>query len=1033
MNPTRLMVGVLTGAVFAATAQAGQFKIHTHTFTLPDGFEIELAAGPPLVDRPIACDFDEQGRLYVADSAGVSHNVKQQLEEKPHRIVRLTDTDGDGVFDHSVVFADRMMFPEGVLWFNGAVYSGAPPSIWKLEDTNGDGMADRRSEWFEGKTLTGCANDLHGPYLGPDGWIYWCKGAFARQTHDRPGRSTIADSAAHIFRSRPDGSEFDSVMSGGMDNPVEIAFTSTGEPIFTTTFYSHPEAGKRDALVHAIYGGVYPKVHGVLDGLKRTGDLMPPITHLGPAVPSGLVSYTSEVFGRDFQGNLFSTLFNLHKVQRHILEQNGGTFRTRDLDFLVSDNPDFHPTDVLEDADGSLLVIDTGGWYKICCPTSQLAKPDVLGGIYRIRRTHAPKVDDPRGLKLDWANLRPSRLVRLLGDRRPAVQKRAITQLGQGGESAIPSLARAVTRNQSAEVRRNAVWALTWQKSEKARAAVRPALADSDLSVREAAVHSAGIWRDGEAIPRLIECLDSTHLHLQRKAATALGQIGAKQAVPHLLKLASHPLERVMEHAMIYALIEIGDRESTRAGLQASSSHTRRAALIALDQMDGGGLVPGDVAPLLASPDKTLKETAVWISGHHPEWGGALAGFFKQRLAQLNDRSPDRDELEQQLAQFAQNSAIQELIAATLLDNHFSGAARQTILRSVARARLKEAPKILENPLRQILQTPDEPLVRAALAAIRALPVSKTNALDFSDRLLAVGKDSAFPSDLKVEALAAILSGLSEVSNELFEFLVNSVRSGQSPAERSGAAAVLGKAKLTDEQLSKLADAVKEAGPLELPKLLTAFDRGGDDPTGFKLIASLRASKILRGLRPDMIKPRLAKFSASVQGEGERLLQELNIGAVEQKARLESLIQALKYGDIRRGQAIFNGQRAACATCHQVGYLGGRVGPDLTRIGAVRTDHDLLESILFPSVTFVRSYEPMIVQAKDGEEYSGVLRQETSDSIVLVSGTGLEQRISLANVAEMRPGTVSVMPEGLDQQLSHQEIADLVAFLKSLK
>ena len=62
-----------------------------------------------------------------------------------------------------------------------------------------------------------------------------------------------------------------------------------------------------------------------------------------------------------------------------MLTPEGATFTTQGQRFLVSDNPDFHPTDVLEDADGSLLVIDTGGWYKLCCPTSQLAKPDVLG------------------------------------------------------------------------------------------------------------------------------------------------------------------------------------------------------------------------------------------------------------------------------------------------------------------------------------------------------------------------------------------------------------------------------------------------------------------------------------------------------------------------------------------------------------------------------------------------------------------------------------------------------------------------------
>ena len=83
-----------------------------------------------------------------------------------------------------------MMFPEGTMWLDGSLYVSAPPSIWKLTDTNGDGVADRRQEWLK-RTLTHCANDLHGPYAGPDGWIYWCKGAFADQTYQLPGKKPI--------------------------------------------------------------------------------------------------------------------------------------------------------------------------------------------------------------------------------------------------------------------------------------------------------------------------------------------------------------------------------------------------------------------------------------------------------------------------------------------------------------------------------------------------------------------------------------------------------------------------------------------------------------------------------------------------------------------------------------------------------------------------------------------------------------------------------------------------------------------------
>ena len=170
------------------------------SLTVPAGFEIRLVAGPPMVNRPIAADFDEQGRLYVTDSSGSNDKVEKQLEEKPHRIVRLEDRDGDGVYDTSHVFADRMMLPEGAMWFDGSLYVAAPPSIWKLTDTDDDGVADRREEWFAGKTLTFCANDLHGPYLGPDGWIYWTKGAFASQTYETAGQGAVGDASGPYFQ-----------------------------------------------------------------------------------------------------------------------------------------------------------------------------------------------------------------------------------------------------------------------------------------------------------------------------------------------------------------------------------------------------------------------------------------------------------------------------------------------------------------------------------------------------------------------------------------------------------------------------------------------------------------------------------------------------------------------------------------------------------------------------------------------------------------------------------------------------------------
>jgi putative membrane-bound dehydrogenase-like protein len=1030
-----LLVAVAWGpGANSEAAETHEVRLNGHTFALPADFEIEQVAGPPLVDRPIMADFDEQGRLYVADSSGSNENVQEQLKKKPHRIVRLEDTHGDGRFDRRTIFADKMMFPEGVLWHAGSLYVAACPSIWKLTDTDGDGVADQRVEWFQGKTLTGCANDLHGPYLGPDGWIYWCKGAFAKQTYERPGRPPFVTRAAHIFRCRPDGSGIEPVMTGGMDNPVEVIFMPGGERIFTTTFFQHPGGGRRDGLVHAVYGGIYGKDHDVIYEHPWTGpSLMPVLTHLGAAAPCGLVRYESCVFGPEYKDNLFACLFNMHKVTRHLLEPDGATFSVRDEDFLVSSNLDFHPTDVLEDADGSLLVIDTGGWYKLCCPTSQLHKPDVLGAIYRIRRKGAPRIDDPRGLKLAWSRLTAAELARLLDDPRPAVRRRAIQCLADKGAQVVPALAETLREARSAEARRNAVWAATRIEHADARAVVRRALADHDETVRQTAIHSASVWRDHDALAPLLGLLKSPVLHNRRAAAEALGRIGDRSAVPALLAAVGEPADRVLEHSLTYALIEIADRDGTAAGLKSTNALTRRAALTALDQMSDGRLGAATVASELASADPRLKETAWWIAGRHPDWGGALAGFLRDRLAARDLTPAERDELVRQLARFARATPVQELLAGRLSDATAPREVRRLVLRAMAQSGLKEAPHTWITGLTQVLAGDDGELVREAVATARAARIPRERSEQLAAVLLKIGANSKAPASLRVSALAAVPGGLSKVEPPLFAFLRTQLGSEQPVATRSSAADVLARAKLSSEQLLALTESLKTIGPLEVDRLLDAFAQSTDESLGQQLVAALKESPARSSLRVATLKPRLAKFSPRVQRQAEELYAVLDVDAAKQKARLEQLLAGLDGGDVRRGQAVFNNPKVACVACHAIGYLGGNVGPDLTHIGKIRTERDLLESIIFPSASFVRSYEPVVVATKDGKFYNGVVRKDAPDEMVLATGVNQEVRIARNDIEDVQPSKVSVMPAGLDQQLTPRELADLVAFLKACK
>lgn len=1032
IRPRRLsmfaIVGLCIGFAPRAPVDAAELEVNGKRFTIADGLEIVQAAGPPLVDRPIGADFDELGRLYVSDSSGSNDDVETQLKTRPHRIVRLEDSDGDGRFDKSVVFADKMMFPEGVLWHDGSLYVAAAPSIWKLTDTDADGTADRREEWFNGKTLTGCANDLHGPYLGPDGWIYWCKGAFAEQVYEREGRKPLVTRAAHIFRRRPEGGEIEPVMTGGMDNPVEVVFTPGGERIFSTTFLQHPAGGRRDGLIHAIYGGVYGKIHSVIDGHPRTGPVMPVLTHFGAGAPCGLVRLEANAFGEGYRDNLLCTLFNMQKVTRHVLAPDGATFSSHDEDFLSTDDIDFHPTDVLEDADGSVLVIDTGGWYKLCCPTSHLWKPDLLGAIYRIRPANGNRIDDPRGLALDWASLTSEDLVRLLGDGRRAVRRRATQTLARQGAKAVPALAASLNNSASPSVRREAVWTLTRLTAPEARVAVRRALEDVDETVRQAALHSMSVWRDEAATRELLAMLKQPSLHNRRAAAEALGRIGDSSAVPYLLEAARTYHDRVLEHSLIFALIEIGDARQTRPGLASDFPHVHRAALVALDQMEGARLAASDVAPLLSSTHTELSDTAWWIAERHPEWGATLADYFRHQLTAANLTDDDLRQLAKRLATFAGDPQIQSLMAAALRGGTSDDAAKMAVLDAMAQSGLQELPEAWSSELVELLGSSNANVTAKTVSTLRSFAKSAPNAAAVAE-LLRLARDSDVAADVRVQALAAARADKLEMPD--VRFLCDHLTLETPPSLRSLAADMLSQSKLDGDQLAILADAFATTGTVELKQLLAAFNNCDDVAVGRRLIESLDASPAATALEPDELKTQLARFGESLSPQAETLLAKIRAARRDKHEKVEQLLAALDQGDVRRGHHVFKSTKAACFSCHAMGYLGGTVGPDLSHIGRIRSERDLAEAVLFPSVSFVRSYEPVTVVTSAGLTYNGVVRDETSDELILALDAEKSVRIAHADIEQRQPGTVSIMPNGLEKNLTQQDLVDLIAFLKA--
>jgi putative membrane-bound dehydrogenase-like protein len=974
--------------------------------------------------------FDDEGRLYVCASSGF--NLTQGTSEvlvknPPHRIVRLEDTDGDGRFDRSTLFADRMTFPMGALWHDGALYVASAPYLWKLEDTDGDGAADRRTVFVGKFDFGGNGCDLHGPFLGPDGRLYWanCQRGFEIRRTDG---SLLKGKAAGIFRIRPDGSEVEFLCGGGMDNPVEVAFTDEGEAFATANIVAgHPR--RNDAILHGIEGGAFPKEGNRT--FKRTGDLLPSMIDLGWVAPAGLVRARSGALGREIQGSLFAALFNVRKVQRHAIERNGATFRaTASEDFLVCSHPDFHPTDVLEDADGSLLVLDTGGWFIRGCPTSRVEKPAAKGGLYRIRRKDMPRVDDPWGRTIPWMGSDPGRLAALLDDPRFAVRDRAIHELSKRGPAAVDTLEETLKTHTSGRARLNAVWALTRIDGPRARAAARPALSDRDASVRLAAAHSAGLHRDGEALEALAERVRSADSPaVRREAATALGRLRNPRAVPALLDGLRGGGDRFLEHALTYALIEIADAEGTARGLEDPSPLVRRGALLALDQMDGGPLTQAQVVAQLDPSHPALQQTALAIVASRPAWARELAGFVREWLAREDSGEAGRESLGRLLAAFSGDPEIQDLVALTLRREATSADTRLALLEVMGRAPLDALPPTWAAELRWSLLHPDERVARQAVSAVRAAGVK-----GLDEALLRVARETSRGVELRVEALAAAAPRLARLERPLFALLLESVDPGKPALLRMTAAQALGSAALEGDQLQALLKVVAAAGPLELPRLLGAFERAKSSGSAAQaLVAALEKSKSLESLSPETLRRTLEGYPGDVLQLAQPLFKRLEMDLEHQKARLAELEPALSGGDAARGREVFFGKKAACASCHAAQGQGGRVGPDLSKIGTIRQARDLLEAIVFPSASFVRGYEPITVRTRDGAIHNGIVARETAEAIFLADAERVERKVSKPSIEEIRQSRVSIMPQGLDAQLTREELRDLIAFLQSLR
>ncbi|HVJ81976.1 MAG TPA: PVC-type heme-binding CxxCH protein, partial [Planctomycetia bacterium] len=794
------------------------------TFSLEGGFTIRRVAGPPLVRRPMHACFDDAGRLYVTEAAGVNLNAKGLEEKLPNSIVRLEDADGDGVFDRAVAFADKMTFPSGIVWRKGAVYATSYPALYRLEDRDGDGKADVRTQIAGKFGSIGNAADLHGPQLGPDGWLYFCDGRNGHDVTFASGERHVGKSAG-VYRCRVDGSGLERIATGGMDNPVEVAFTDAGEPFAIANLVLN--APRHDAILFAADGAYYPYHQPVMHEFPHTGEPLPMTGDLGWVAVSGFLRVPPGAMGERAAGQYLTAEFNTHRLRRHVIERAGAGFRVETFDLLSTSAVDFHPTSFAVRPDGSVLVIDTGGWFFNGCPQSKAAKPEAHGGIWEIRRNDAPRVADPAGASIGWNRLSDKDLLALLGDARHAVRERAIDLLAD--RKAIPAcLAAAKDPGASPQKRLGALWALVRAESPAAGAALESALALPDRDARIAALHGQGLFRRKEAAPAVASLLKDPDVAVKRMAAQTLGRLGVSGHTPALLAAAGDGEDRWLEHAAVYAAIRLGEIDALRAGLASANVDAKRAALLALDALPRAGLERAQVVGHLSAESSGLRKAALRAILRRPEWAAALTTDVRRMLLAPSLSEVDGEALAAILENLAGASALAPTIAAALHDPESRPERRTQILETMIADPVEPDPPTWVTAMGRMLVSGEEAQRSAAVQFFHSRPKAPFDAA----AVRAIAADPSAGRPVRLAALRLLARSTPPTEGERNYALSSFTEHGGSDsngdfglarrAERLTAAELLATADLDSPAAATVVRALRAADREELPPLLRA-------------------------------------------------------------------------------------------------------------------------------------------------------------------------------------------------------------------
>lgn len=452
---------------------------------------------------------------------------------------------------------------------------------------------------------------------------------------------------------------------------------------------------------------------------------------------------------------------------------------------------------------------------------------------------------------------------------------------------------------------------------------------------------------------------------------------------------------------------------------------TKPAKQISLDDLRRGSVPLLQALPILDVDDPPFERDFAELLKKNPKWNDEAAALLREWSAKPATFDEREREWAVLIQGFRDEPAVADWVSKVLRDPKADRGLRQHLLRVMARMQAPPSDEWLGD-LSFLLK--DDTFRRDVLAIVR-----KHNLADFDRAIAALANRKDLPVELRIAAIDAIAVRL-RLSPDLFALLLHELKTNADPVIRLMAGRALSWAKLSEAQAKEVAAAIPKLSTSWGMLVLPAFSRQRADDVGLAIVKSLRGSATAKAMTPADINRILASYSNEVNREAAALREEIILQTPEGQAEsFAKLTRELPPGDAQRGRDVFFQSKAACASCHRAAGQGGGVGPNLSRVGFLRSNNELLESIVLPNASQVPEFRAWKVTTDRGLSFTGFLVVDTSEFLFLRDADRALRRIPRASVEELEMARISLMPEGLDKLLTRQELADVVQFLAELR